>query len=158
MKKNVRFMLKVAIISVLFIFVVAARSFAAETGGVNFNVDFTNIPEADSSSSGSSSGTGTTTDSGSTSNSGSSTTSTDAGNSNSSNSSSTSSSSSSSSSSSTSSSDSSKKTTSTSSTSSTSSTKMPATGSNVEIIFGVAAIVIVSGAIFLFRKQSIKLK
>lgn len=149
MKKNVRFMLKVAIISVLFIFVVAARSFAAETGGVNFNVDFTNIPEADSSSSGSSSGTGTTTDSGSTSNSGSSTTSTDAGNSNSSNSSS------SSSSSSTSSSDSSKKTT---STSSTSSTKMPATGSNVEIIFGVAAIVIVSGAIFLFRKQNIKLK
>lgn len=158
MKKNVRFMLKVAIISVLFIFVVAARSFAAETGGVNFNVDFTNIPEADSSSSGSSSSsssTGTTTDSGSTSNSGSSTTSTDAGNSNSSNSSSTSSSSSSSSSSSTSSSDSSKKTT---STSSTSSTKMPATGSNVEIIFGVAAIVIVSGAIFLFRKQNIKLK
>lgn len=155
MKKNVRFMLKVAIISVLFIFVVAARSFAAETGGVNFNVDFTNIPEADSSSSGSSSGTGTTTDSGSTSNSGSSTTSTDAGNSNSSSSSSTSSSSSSSSSSSTSSSDSSKKTT---STSSTSSTKMPATGSNVEIIFGVAAIVIVSGAIFLFRKQNIKLK
>lgn len=149
MKKNVRFMLKVAIISVLFIFVVAARSFAAETGGVNFNVDFTNIPEADSSSSGSSSSTGTTTDSGSTSNSGSSTTSTDAGNSNSSNSSS------SSSSSSTSSSDSSKKTT---STSSTSSTKMPATGSNVEIIFGVAAIVIVSGAIFLFRKQNIKLK
>ena len=148
-------MLKVAIISVLFIFVVAARSFAAETGGVNFNVDFTNIPEADSSSSGISSGTGTTTDSGSTSNSGSSTTSTDAGNSNSSNSSSTSSSSSSSSSSSTSSSDSSKKTT---STSSTSSTKMPATGSNVEIIFGVAAIVIVSGAIFLFRKQNIKLK
>ena len=155
MKKNVRFMLKVAIISVLFIFVVAARSFAAETGGVNFNVDFTNIPEADSSSSGSSSGTGTTTDSGSTSNSGSSTTSTDAGNSNSSNPSSTSSSSSSSSSSSTSSSDSSKKTT---STTSTSSTKMPATGSNVEIIFGVAAIVIVSGAIFLFRKQNIKLK
>ena len=155
MKKNVRFMLKVAIISVLFIFVVAARSFAAETGGVNFNVDFTNIPEADSSSSGSSSSTGTTTDSGSTSNSGSSTTSTDAGNSNSSNSSSTSSSSSSSSSSSASSSDSSKKTT---STSSTSSTKMPATGSNVEIIFGVAAIVIVSGAIFLFRKQNIKLK
>ena len=141
MKKNVRFMLKVVIISVLFMLVVAARSFAAE---VNMNsIDFTNIPESNS-------GTGT--------NDGSSNNAED---------------------------EAAKKKAEedaaakkkaeeeaaakkkaeeeaakkkTTSTSSASSTKMPATGSNIEIIFGVAAIVIVSGAIFFYKKQNIKLK
>lgn len=139
MKKNVRFMLKVAIISVLFIFVVAARSFAAQTGNVNFNVDFSNIPEAGSSSSDTPTDQGGSADEA---NQGGSTAPTDTGNTKSTNSSN-------------SSEDSSKKST---STSSTSNKKMPATGSNIEIIFCVAAIVIVSGAIFFYKKQNIKLK
>ena len=126
MKKNIRFMLKVVIISVLFAFIVAARSFAAE---VNMNnIDFTNIPE-------NSSGTSSNTED-----------------------------------------EAAKKKAEeeaaakkkaeeeaaakkkTTSTSSSSNTKMPATGSNIEIIFGVVAIVIVSGAIFFYKKQNIKLK
>ncbi|MBQ3409323.1 MAG: DUF4366 domain-containing protein [Clostridia bacterium] len=54
-----------------------------------------------------------------------------------------------------------KKTTNTStstSTSSASSTKMPATGSNTEVIFVVGAVILISGAVFVFKKQNIKLK
>ena len=135
MKKNIRFMLKVVIISVLFAFIVAARSFAAE---VNMNnIDFTNIPE-------NSSGTSSNTEDEAAKKkaeeeaaakkkaeeeaAAKKKTEEDAAK---------------------------KKTT---STSSSSNTKMPATGSNIEIIFGVVAIVIVSGAIFFYKKQNIKLK
>ncbi len=125
MKKNIRFMLKVVIISVLFVFIVAARSFAAE---VNMNnIDFTNIPE-------SSAGTSSNAED-----------------------------------------EAAKKKAEeeaaakkkaeeeaaakkTTSTSSSSNTKMPATGSNIELIFGAVAIVVVSGAIFFYKKQNIKLK
>lgn len=140
MKKNVKLMLKVAFISVLFVFVIAARSFAAGTDGVSFNYDFSNIPEAGSSS------TSTSTDTSSSS------TSTDT-------SSSSSSSASNSTSTSTSTSDSaSKSKTNTKSTSSASKSNIPATGSNIEIIFAVGIAVIVSGAVLLYKKQNIKLK
>ena len=132
MKKNVRLMLKVAIISILFIFVVAVRSFAAEGVDLN-NIDFTNIPNGTDTSTQDDAAAKkkaeeeaaakkkaeeeaakkktTTTN-----------------------------------------------TTKTTSTSSSSNTKMPATGSNFEIIFGAAILVVVSGAIVFYRKQSIKLK
>lgn len=46
----------------------------------------------------------------------------------------------------------------TTSSSSNSSNKIPATGSNVEIIFAAGTIVLVGGAIFVYKKQSIKIK
>lgn len=49
-------------------------------------------------------------------------------------------------------------TNSTSKTTSASKEKMPATGSNTEIIFAVAAVVLISMGIVLFRRQNIKLK
>ena len=49
-------------------------------------------------------------------------------------------------------------TNSTSKTTSASKEKMPATGSNTEIIFAVAAVVLISTGIVLFRRQNIKLK
>ncbi len=130
MKKNVRFMLKIAIISALFIMVVAVRAFAAE---VNMNnIDFTNIPETGTSGSNSTNNTTNTANTTNTSN-----TTNTANKTNTTNTT--------------------NKTNNTS-TSSSSNTKMPATGSNLEIIFGVVAIVVVSGAIFFYRKQNIKLK
>lgn len=42
--------------------------------------------------------------------------------------------------------------------SSASKDKMPATGSNAEIIFAVGAVILVSGVAYVYKKQSIKLK
>ena len=42
--------------------------------------------------------------------------------------------------------------------SSKSDTQMPATGSNAEIIFSVGAVVLVGGAVFMYKKQNIKIK
>lgn len=49
-------------------------------------------------------------------------------------------------------------TNSTSKTTSASKEKMPATGSNTEIVFAVAAVVLISTGVVLFRRQNIKLK
>ena len=131
MKKNIKFMSKIVVLSMLFIALIGARSFAAEPINPD-NLDFTNIPENGTSTS-TSSGTTTTTTTTTTDNK---TTNTTANTTNTTK----------------------NTTTNTTSTSSASKEKMPATGSNVEIIFVVGSIVLVSGAIFLFRKQNIKLK
>ena len=129
MKKNIKFMSKIVVLSMLFIALIGARSFAAEPINPD-NLDFTNIPEnGTSTSSGTTTTTTTTTTDNKTTNTTTNTTNTTKNT-----------------------------TTNTTSTSSASKEKMPATGSNVEIIFVVGSIVLVSGAIFLFRKQNIKLK
>lgn len=129
MKKNIKFMSKIVVLSMLFIALVGAKSFAAEPINPD-NLDFTNIPESGTSNTTSSGTTTTTTTTeNKTTNTTTNTTNTTKNT-----------------------------TTNTTSTSSASKEKMPATGSNVEIIFVVGSIVLVSGAIFLFRKQNIKLK
>ena len=133
MKKSIKFMLKLLVISMLFMAFVGAKSFAAEPVNLD-NIEFTNIPE----------------------NSGTTSTPTED--------------------------EAAKKkaeeeaaakkkaeeeaakkntttnTTNKTSTSSASKEKMPATGSNIEIIFIIGAAVLVSTAVILYTKQNIKLK
>lgn len=135
MKKNVMFIVKLVVISILLVVLVGAKSFAAE---VNMNsIDFTNIPESDAS--GSNNG-GSVEDEAAKKKAEEEAAKKKAEEE-----------------AKKKAEEAKKKTTSTS-TSSASKEKMPATGSNVEIIFAVGAIVLVSGAIFLFRKQNIKIK